>query len=170
MLVVGQSQVLTVSADKTAKIWDIMEDGNGKVNRTITSPGSGGVEDMLVGCLWLNDQLVIVSLGGTISVFSASEPDKQPVSFSGHLKGSNAMTSFIQNGNKVLLSSSYDGVICRWRPGVGYSGKVQRKDNVQIKCFAAVEHELITAGFDNKVSSNISVGRHYLFNRCSIKC
>jgi len=148
-----QPQVLTVSADKTAKVWDIMEDGNGKLNRTLASPGSGGVEDMLVGCLWQNDQLVIVSLGGTISVFSASEPDKPPTSFSGHMKGTNALTCFVQNDNKVILTSSYDGVISRWTPGIGYSGKLQRKDTVQIKCFAAVEQDVITSGFDNKVSN-----------------
>lgn len=144
-------QVLTVSADKTAKVWDIMEDGNGKVNRTLALPGSGGVEDMLVGCLWLNEQLVIVSLGGTISIFSADEPDKPPVSFSGHMKSISALTCFVQNGSKMVLTSSYDGVISRWIPGIGYSGKLRRKDNTQIKCFAAIEEEVITSGFDNKV-------------------
>ncbi|XP_020251813.1 actin-interacting protein 1-2-like [Asparagus officinalis] len=144
-------QVLTVSADKTAKVWDIMEDGNGKLNRALASPGSGGVEDMLVGCLWQNDQLVVVSLGGTISIFSASDQDKPPISFAGHMKGINALTCFVQDGKKMMLTSSYDGVISRWTPGIGYIGKLQRKDNSQIKCFAAVEQEVITSGFDNKV-------------------
>lgn len=75
-----------MSADKFAKIWDISEDGNGKVNKTLSCPGSGGVEDMLVGCLWQNDYLVIVSLGGTISIYSASDLDKDPMSFLWTLK------------------------------------------------------------------------------------
>ncbi|RCV29397.1 hypothetical protein SETIT_6G010300v2 [Setaria italica] len=58
-------QVLTVSADKTVKVRDIMEDASGKLNRTLACPGTGGVDDMLVGCLWQNDHLVTVSLGGT---------------------------------------------------------------------------------------------------------
>ena len=52
------TQVLTVSAE----IWEIFEDGTGKVKKTLECPGSGGVEDMLVGCLWQNDHLITVSL------------------------------------------------------------------------------------------------------------
>ncbi|KAI9070686.1 hypothetical protein K1719_047351 [Acacia pycnantha] len=42
-------QVLTVSADKSTKIWDIVEDGIRSLNKTLSSSESGGVEDMLVG-------------------------------------------------------------------------------------------------------------------------
>lgn len=143
--------MLTVSADKSAKVWDISEDGNGKVNRTLTSSGSGGVEDMLVGCLWQNDHLVTVSLGGTISIFSAKDLDKVPLALSGHMKNINSL-SVLKSNPKVILSSSYDGLIVKWIQGIGYSGKLQRKENSQIKCFAAVEEEIITSGFDNKVN------------------
>ncbi|KAF6138921.1 hypothetical protein GIB67_025650 [Kingdonia uniflora] len=143
-------QVLTVSADKSAKLWEITEDGNGKVTKTLTCPGSGGVEDMLVGCLWLNDHLVTVSLGGMITIFSASDPDKLPLSFSGHLKSVNSLV-VLQGSQRDILSSSYDGVIVRWTRGLGYSGKLERKDTSQIKCFVATEEEIVSSGFDNKV-------------------
>ncbi|KAK9115939.1 hypothetical protein Sjap_014886 [Stephania japonica] len=142
-------QVLTVSADKSAKVWEITADGNGRVKKTLACPGLGGVEDMLVGCLWQNDHLVTVSLGGTISLFSASDPDKSPLSFSGHLKSVSALV-VLPGIQKVILSSSYDGIIVRWIQGIGYSGKLTRKDNSQIKCFAATEEEIISSGFDNK--------------------
>lgn len=142
--------MLTASADKSAKVWDITEDGNGRVKRTLTCPGSGGIDDMLVGCLWQNDYLVVVSLGGTISIFSASDLDKAPLSLSGHMKNV-ASLSVLKSNPKVILSSSYDGLIVKWIQGIGYSGKLQRKENSQIKCFAAVEEEIITSGFDNKV-------------------
>lgn len=144
-------QVLTVSADKTAKVWEIMEDGCGKLRRTLECPGSGGVDDMLVGCLWQNDYLVIVSLGGTITIFSASDLDKSPVSFSGHMKSITSLVCLPQGGQKVFLSSSYDGIITRWIQGTGYVGKLVRKGSSQIKCLAAVGEEIITSGFDNKV-------------------
>lgn len=144
-------QVLTVSADKTAKIWDIMEDGNGKVNRTLACPGSGGLDDMLVGCLWQNDHLVTISLGGTITLYTTSDLDKPPISFSGHMKNVCALTCSRQNDEKIILSGSYDGHIVRWIQGIGYGGKLERKTISQIKCFAAVEDELLTSGFDNKV-------------------
>lgn len=148
-------QVLTVSADKSAKVWDISDDGKGKVKKTLTSPGSGGVEDMLVGCLWQNDHLVTVSLGGTISIFSASDLEKSPVSFSGHMKNVNSL-AVLKSDPKIMLSSSYDGLIVKWIQGIGYSGKLERKVNSQIKCFAVVEGEIVSCGFDNKVSCKIS--------------
>ncbi|XP_004503300.1 actin-interacting protein 1-2 [Cicer arietinum] len=143
-------QVLTVSADKSAKVWDISEDNIGKVKKTLTCPGSGGVEDMLVGGLWLNDYLVTVSLGGTISIFLASDLDKAPTSFSGHMKNVSSLT-ILRSNPKVLLSCSYDGLIVKWIQGVGYSGKLQRKENSQIKSLAAAEEEIVTSGFDNKI-------------------
>jgi WD repeat-containing protein 1 (actin-interacting protein 1) len=129
-----------------------MEDASGKLNRTLACPGTGGVDDMLVGCLWQNDHLVTVSLGGTFTVFSASNLDKEPVTFAGHLKTISSLVLFPQSSPRTILSTSYDGVIMRWIQGVGYGGRLMRKNNTQIKCFAAVEEELVTSGYDNKVS------------------
>jgi WD40 repeat protein len=106
---------------------------------------------MLVGCLWQNDYLVTVSLGGTFNVFSASNPDKEPVTFAGHLKTVSSLAFFPQSNPKTILSTSYDGVIMRWIKGVGYGGRLMRKNNTQIKCFTAAEEELVTSGYDNKV-------------------
>lgn len=139
-----------MSADKSAKVWEISEDGNGKVKKTLTSPGSGGVDDMLVGCIWQNDHLVTVSLGGTISLFSASDLDKAPLLLSGHMKNVTSL-AVLKGDPKVILSSSYDGLIIKWMQGIGYSGKLQRKETTQIKCLAAHEDEIVTSGFDNKV-------------------
>ncbi|OMO97219.1 hypothetical protein CCACVL1_04629 [Corchorus capsularis] len=143
-------QVLTVSADKTAKVWEISEDGSGKLKKTLTCSGSGGVDDMLVGCLWQNDHLVTVSLGGTISIFSASNLENAPLQLSGHMKNITSL-AVLTSDPKCILSSSYDGLIVRWVQGVGYSGKLQRKENSQIKCFAAAREEIVTSGFDNKI-------------------
>lgn len=143
--------MLTVSADKSAKVWDISEDNSGKVKKTLICSASGGVEDMLVGCLWLNDYLVTVSLGGTISIFSASDLDKALASFSGHMKNVSSLT-ILRSNPRVLLSCSYDGLIVKWIQGIGYSGKLQRKENSQIKSLAAAEEEIVMSGFDNKVS------------------
>ncbi|XP_038679635.1 actin-interacting protein 1-2-like [Tripterygium wilfordii] len=143
-------QVITVSADKTAKVWEISGDGNGTVKKTLICPGSGGVDDMLVGCLWHNNHLVTVSLGGTISIFSATDLNKSPLQISGHMKNVTSLV-VLQNDPKTILSSSYDGLIVKWIQGIGYSGKLQRKETSQIKCFAAVEEEIVTSGFDNKI-------------------
>ncbi|KAK6148677.1 hypothetical protein DH2020_019589 [Rehmannia glutinosa] len=142
--------VLTVSADKSAKVWEISEDNIGKVKKTLTCPGSGGVDDMLVGCLWQNDHIVTVSLGGTIFLYSAGDLDKAPLPLSGHMKNINSL-AVLKNDPKVILSSSYDGLIVKWVQGIGYYGKLDRKVISQIKCLAAVEEEIVSSGFDNKV-------------------
>jgi len=147
--------VLTASADKSAKVWEISEDGNGKVKKTLASPGSGGVDDMLVGCLWQNDHLVTVSLGGTISLFSATDLDKAPLLLSGHMKNVTSL-AVLKSDPKMIWSTSYDGLIIKWIQGIGYSGRLQRKENSQIKCFAAVEEEIVTSGFDNKVRNMLT--------------
>ncbi|KAL8137961.1 hypothetical protein V2J09_003962, partial [Rumex salicifolius] len=143
-------QVFTVSADKSAKVWDISEDGNGSVKKTLSGPGSGGIDDMLVGCLWQNDHLVTVSLGGMINIFSGSDLDKAPISLSGHIKNVSAL-SVLNRNQKMMLSCSYDGVIAKWIQGTGYCGKINMKNLAPIKYFTAAEGEIILAGFDNKV-------------------
>ncbi|XP_039041069.1 actin-interacting protein 1-1-like [Hibiscus syriacus] len=111
--------VITVSADKTAKIWEISDDGTGKVMKTLGCTGSGGVEDMLVGCLWQNDHIITVSLAGTINLYAASDLDRQPLCLSGHMKNVNTLT-LLQSDEKKILSSSFDGYIFRWIPGTGF--------------------------------------------------
>lgn len=118
---------------------------------------------MLVGCLWQNDNLVTVSLGGTLTVFSATDPDKVPVSYSGHMKNISSLACILQSGQKVILSSSYDGIISRWIQGIGYVGKLVRKDTTQIKCFAALDEEIVTSAFDNKVSILLTMCFCYWF-------
>lgn len=146
-----QFQVLSVSADKTAKIWDILEDGSGSLNKTLVSSESGGVEDMLVGCLWQNDHVLTVSLGGVINLYSANNIDKGPLSISGHMKNV-AILTLLDRKEKMLLSGSYDGVIIRWTPGIGYRGKLESKQFGLIKLLVAGIEEVLMAGFDNKVS------------------
>ncbi|BAT93877.1 Actin-interacting protein [Vigna angularis] len=144
-------QVLTVSADKSAKIWDIVEDGgSGTLHKTLSCTESGEVEDMLVGCLWQNDFLLTISLGGTINLYSAKDLDKSPLSISGHMKNVTILT-LLKRSEKMLLTSSYDGVIIRWIPGKGYDGKFDNKQFGLIKLLVAGEDGVIASGFDNKV-------------------
>lgn len=153
-------QVLTVSADKSAKVWEVAEDGTvGSVIKTLTFMESGGAEDMLVGCLWQNDHLITVSLGGTMSLFSADDMDKPPLLLSGHIKNVTSLAVLGAN-QKTILSCSYDGLIVKWLQGVGYSCKLQMKDT-KIKRLAATESSIFLSGFDNKVQ--VLITKH-LFN------
>ena len=74
------------------------------------------------------------------------------------MKSINAFALSLQSGQSEVCSSSYDGVIVRWILGVGYAGRVERKDSTQIKCLATIEGELVTCGFDNKVNPPSCLG------------
>ncbi|GAB4828795.1 hypothetical protein Ancab_018456 [Ancistrocladus abbreviatus] len=106
---------------------------------------------MKVGCLWQNDHLVTVSLGGLINIYSATDLYENPLSISGHMKNVSAL-SVMKGGHKMVLSCSYEGVIIKWKQGVGYCGKINMKNHAPIKCFSAIEGEIILSGFDNKGS------------------
>lgn len=86
-----------------------------------------------------------------MNLYSASDLDKSPSSLSGHMKNVCAL-SFLEGNQKMILSGSYDGLIVKWVLGVGCSGKLQMKDGAKIKCLAANEQQIISSGFDNKVS------------------
>lgn len=139
-----------MSADKSAKIWDILEDGSGSLNKTLSSLESGGVEDMLVGCLWQNNHLLTVSLGGMINLYSATDLDESPITLSGHRKNV-ALLTVLNRSEKLLLSCSYDGVILKWIVSTGCCGKLDSKQFGLIKLLAVSEEEVLMAGFDNKV-------------------
>lgn len=143
--------MLTVSADKSAKVWEISEDGTvGSVVKTLAFTETGGAEDMLVGCLWQNDHLITQSLGGTMSLFSTDDMDKPPLLLSGHIKNVTSL-AVIGTNPKTIFSCSYDGLIVKWLQGVGYNCKLQMKDNTKIKRIAAIESGILLTGFDNKV-------------------
>ncbi|XP_051119234.1 actin-interacting protein 1-2 [Andrographis paniculata] len=142
--------VVTVSADKSAKLWEISDDNTGNVKKTLICPGSGGVDDMLVGCLWQNDYIVTISLGGTIYIYTASDLEKAPLELAGHMKNISAL-SVVKSDPQFILTGSYDGLLLKWVQGTGCYGKLERNVTSQMKCFAAVEQEIVSTGFDNKV-------------------
>ncbi len=147
-------QVLTVSADKTAKIWDISEEGNGKVSTTFQFSDIGGAEDMQVGCLWMGEYLITVSLGGIITYLSKTDPNCSLKVVSGHLKSITALTVAKLGESGELYSSSYDGVIVHWRVGSGYAGRLEKKGTVnRATHMVARGDELLTCGMDNKVTA-----------------
>lgn len=154
-------QVLTVSADKTAKIWDILEDGNAKVCTTFKFSGGAGAEDMQVGCLWLKDYLISVSLSGAMSYLSSSDPSSLSRMLSGHMKNVTALTISAFGNEAEIFSSSYDGVICRWVCGAGFKNKLETKDPVHVKAMAAAGGVFLTCGLDNKLRRSQLPGDKY---------
>ena len=144
--------MLTVSADKTAKIWDISAEGSGKVNTTFSFSDIGEVEDMQVGCLWMGEYIVTISLGGVINYLSPSNPSTPSRTLSGHLRSITALTVTKGEESATLYSSSYDGVIVKWKVGSGYLGRLPKNGTINSATYMASQgSELLTCGMDHKV-------------------
>ena len=105
-----------------------------------------------MGCLWLNEYLVTISLTGSISYLSPSHPDSPPRMLSGHMKNITAVAVNVTGSNAELFSSSYDGLIIRWVCGAGYKNRLEKKDSVHIKAMIVAGDALVTCGLDNKVN------------------
>lgn len=148
---VKKHQVLTVSADKTAKVWEISEAGSGTVSATFSFGCE--VTDMQVGCLWLGEYLITVSLGGNISYLSPADPTRLLKVVSGHSKSITAIT-ITRNGDETeIVSSSYDSVVVRWALGCGYVGKLAVGDcTSSVKKTVTSGGKIYISGLDNKVS------------------
>ncbi|BBN03720.1 WD repeat-containing protein 1 (actin-interacting protein 1) [Marchantia polymorpha subsp. ruderalis] len=145
-------QVLTVSADKTAKLWNISADGSGTVTTTFSLEGDGGVRDMQVGCLWLNDYLISISLGGKLSYLSQANPTLPPKVISGHLKSITAITLATNGGKTEIISSSYDAVIIRWTMGTGYLGRLEIGDLLPtVKNLVIADQQVYLYGLDKQI-------------------
>ena len=144
--------MLTVSADKTAKIWDISAEGSGKVTTTFSFSDIGEVEDMQVGCLWMGEYMVTISLGGVINYLSLSNPTTPSRTLSGHLRSITALTAIKKGESVILYSSSYDGVIIKWKVGSGYFGRLPKIGIINSAMYMVAQgSDLVTCGMDHKV-------------------
>ncbi|XVF09501.1 hypothetical protein REPUB_Repub07fG0098700 [Reevesia pubescens] len=147
------SKFITVSSDKKGIIFD------GKSGEKIGELSSEGAhKGSIYAVSWSPDgkQVLTVSADKTAKVWDISEDGSRKLkktltcSGSGHMKNITSL-AVLKSDPKCILSSSYDGLIVKWIQGLGYGGKLQRKENSQIKCFAAAEEEIVTSGFDNKI-------------------
>ncbi|KAL2643049.1 hypothetical protein R1flu_010636 [Riccia fluitans] len=145
-------QVLTVSADKTAKLWNVSESGSTSLNSTFSLENNGGVRDMQVGCLWLSDYLISVSLGGKLSYLSQANISLPQKVISGHQKAITAITLAKSDGNTEIISSSWDAVIVRWSIGTGYLGRLELGDVIpSVKGLAVAGNRIFLHGLDKKL-------------------
>lgn len=119
-------QILTASADKTAKIINIPD---GSVATTFVFGDE--VNDQQVGALWHQEYLVTVSLSGAINYLDLKEPSKPLRVLHGHQTSIQSIAIDVKNG--VFYTSGLTGEITqwnlktgdgRWLSGIGHAGKV----------------------------------------------
>lgn len=145
--------VLTVSGDKSAKLWNINEKSLVKEFKFGDS-----VDDQQVACLWQNEHLLSVSLSGNINYLNASNDDRLVLkTIKGHSKSVTALeVAYANTASPLIVSGSHDGLIVHWNSTNGQMdvvksglGSGQHKNQVQAIRFDSLSDTLITCGLDD---------------------
>jgi len=146
-------RILTASADKTAKIWDIE---SGSVVTTFTVAAKPEVLDMQMGALWHGEYLLTVSLSGAINYWDPADPSKPKRIIQGHKE--NILGLSLDAANKLFYSSDLDGNVVQWNlddlsQPKWFTGKGHGKSVVAV-AVTADGSKLISVGLDDKIRFN----------------
>lgn len=107
-------KILTVSADKTAKIWNVdAAEGADPVETTFVMGNT--TDDMQMGCVWHKNWIVTVSLCGRMTFLDPANPDKPARVLEGH-SGSPTCAS-LHRATGVLFTGDDAGHVSVWREG-----------------------------------------------------
>lgn len=137
--------LLSASADKTAKIWDI------EANTASTEFTFGdAIEDQQLGCLWQGDYLLTVSLSGNINYLDTSNPSSPKRIVKGHNKNILSLASS-QDGS-TLYTGSFDSRICQWNVESGEAALFKGQGHTnQITDMTLCGNDLATCSMDDTV-------------------
>lgn len=137
--------LLTVSGDKTAKIWDV--NTTSVVEEFVLG---SQLEDMQVGCLWQGPHVLTVSLSGHINYLDRANPSKPLRIVKGHNKPITALA--MSSDRKHAFTASFDGNICRWDLGNGDCDQIAGKGHTnQVQDICVDSSRLVTCGMDDMV-------------------
>ncbi|KAI9478464.1 MAG: quinon protein alcohol dehydrogenase-like superfamily [Benjaminiella poitrasii] len=106
------TQILSSSADYTAKIWDI--NTKSVVNTFEINSAVNMVDNQQVGNLWKNDYLITASLSGELSYLDKNS-GKVSRHIDGHSKAITALT--VSKESDTFFTGSYDGRAFGWKYG-----------------------------------------------------
>lgn len=139
------SQVLTVSGDKTAKIWDV------SAATCVTEFTLGKtVEDMQVGCLWQNDYILSVSLSGYINYLDRNNPTVPLRVIKGHNKPITGLT--ISTDKLTAYTGSSEGKMYSWNLNTYEPQLISGKGHTnQVTDMVYHDGEVISCGMDDSV-------------------
>lgn len=148
--------VLSVSGDKTAKLWHVPQK-----NLVREFKFGDSIEDQQVGCLWQKNHVLTISLSGQINYINpkAGADDNFIVrKLKGHSKSITALEVAYPGAEEpLIISGSHDGVLVYWNASNGHMDFVQsgavgaHTNQVQSIRFDAAKNQLITCGLDDVV-------------------
>lgn len=147
------TEILTCSADKTCKIWNVE---SGEVVTTFTIAETPTLDDMQMGCLWCDDNIMSVSLSGAINCLDRENPKAPKSVIHGHKA---RITSIASSGNGKFYTSCTDGRVSQWTDFIAawFKNKGQKKSVNHVACDGA--GNIITTGTDKVVRiTNVESG------------
>jgi len=137
-------RLLSASADKTAKLWDMREITDPRLIQTFTFGMDPSLNQMQVGCICVSKSLVTVSLGGTLNVLDPGQPNAPCKQIRGHCRSITAIAGSLEG---EFFSGSYDGQVSVWaNEKVKSQVKLHTNGVVGLRM---LEGTLVSCGLDN---------------------
>ncbi|ESO90974.1 hypothetical protein LOTGIDRAFT_191449 [Lottia gigantea] len=148
-------QILTVSGDKTAKIWDL--ESRSVVNEFVMGDQ---IDDMQVGCLWQNNHILTVSLSGYINYLDVNNPNKPLRIIKGHSKSIMALAA--SSDKSTIFTGSFDGHINYMDAESFVDDEMQGKGHSnQVSDMKIVDDTLVTIGMDDTIRFSSASEKKY---------
>lgn len=156
------SQLLTASADKTAKLWDVSRN---TVVSTFTFGDS--VDDQQLGTLWQGNHLLTVSLSGYINYLDVNNPNTPLRVLKGHNKSITSLT--ISKDGSTFYSGSYDGRIVSWNVATGDNDTFKGTGHASAITQSAVQgNNLATVSIDDSLRFTDVTTKTYSADKISL--
>lgn len=141
----NSSEVLTVSGDKTVKIWNV-------ANRELVTTFEVGktVDEMLVGALWQGDAIIAVALSGYIYYFDRNNPGSPLRIIYGHNKPITAM-ALSEDRTQIYTADQNARTVC-WNAASGESAVFTGKGHSnQVQDMVVTNGNLVSVGMDDTI-------------------
>ncbi|KAF7722001.1 hypothetical protein EC973_003784 [Apophysomyces ossiformis] len=144
------THILTSSADRTAKIWDVS--AKAVVNTFEIDSAADPVDNQQVGNLWQGDWTLSVSLSGEFNYLDKNS-GKVARTIDGHSK---AITALAVASDDTFFTGSYDGRVYAWDYGIKDNQTAAKKIGGeahvnQVIDLAVKEDALYSAGMDDTI-------------------
>ncbi|XP_065071602.1 WD repeat-containing protein 1-A-like [Rhopilema esculentum] len=149
-------QLLTVSADKTAKIWNVQKR---LLDVEFNFPDK--LDHQQLGCVWAGDHIITVSLNGNINYLNKDNPSAPSKVVQGHNKA--IMSIAVSEDGESIFSASYEGFIFHWDARTGAGTKISGKPHTnQVNSMGISGNYLISCGMDDTVRFVNVPGKEFL--------
>jgi len=147
--------LLTVSADKTAKIWDAETFQCIKTFHFLQD-----IQHMQVGCLWQGNHLITINLRGDITLLDESNPERPLRIINGHSKKINSL-AYDKQQHKIY-TADMDSTVIEWNVDGGQTAPFEGTPHGNSISKVAISNgHLLTVSVDDAFKSSSLQSREF---------